>query len=93
MLEQALTLTLIPSLKAEVTTRDMTDEEKRVVFMPRSNKHVDESVRGIVSSAEIMEMFLKNRFAIHAALLVPPADGGFSLFAEDVDMEEAPKRF
>ena len=38
-------LTLIPSLKAEVTTRDMTDEEERIVFVPGSNKRCDEEVR------------------------------------------------
>ncbi|MFC1498976.1 C25 family peptidase propeptide domain-containing protein [Verrucomicrobiota bacterium] len=49
-------LTRVTSLKVELTTRDMTDEERRNAFMPKSNKHFDDSVRGIVSNSEIMDI-------------------------------------
>ncbi|MFC1499268.1 C25 family peptidase propeptide domain-containing protein [Verrucomicrobiota bacterium] len=49
-------LTRVTSLKVELTTRDMTDEERSNAFMPRSNKHFDDSVRGIVSNSEIMDI-------------------------------------
>ena len=55
------TLTRVVSMRVELTTRDMTAEELKNAFMPRSNQHFDASVKAIVTNPGIMDIQIEQK--------------------------------
>lgn len=53
-------LTRVTSLKIELSTRDMTQDELQNAFMPKSNEHFDRSVKALVSNPGIMDIQIED---------------------------------